>query len=209
MSDNTKTPRKKIDWDAIEPDYCAGVLSLREVALKHGCSHVGLMKTAKERGWVRSLAAKIQAKAEAMVTTAVTTPVTSMSPVTERAVIDANAALVATIRSEHRRDIGRARALVGRLLGRIESLVESPELFEELGEAMKSPGVRQDRLQLIYRKVIDLPQNIKGLKELSEALRMLFALEREAYGIAPIASGQQADDGQREVVQFYLPNNGR
>jgi hypothetical protein len=48
--------RRDIDWPAIEQDYHAyraGLLSLRELALKHGCSHSAIANFAGRHGWPR------------------------------------------------------------------------------------------------------------------------------------------------------------
>ena len=48
--------RRDIDWFAIEQDYHdyrAGLLSLPELALKHGCSHSTIANFAERHGWPR------------------------------------------------------------------------------------------------------------------------------------------------------------
>jgi uncharacterized protein YjcR len=45
--------RRDIDWNAIEHDYLASPLSLRELALKHGCSHSTIANFAGRHGWIR------------------------------------------------------------------------------------------------------------------------------------------------------------
>ena len=48
-----RTKRRDIDWNAIEHDYHASPLSLRELAMKHGCSHSTIANFAGRHGWVR------------------------------------------------------------------------------------------------------------------------------------------------------------
>jgi uncharacterized protein YjcR len=45
--------RFEIDWHAIERDYVAGMLSLRKMATKHGCSHSAIVNRAGRHGWQR------------------------------------------------------------------------------------------------------------------------------------------------------------
>lgn len=52
------------DWEAVERDYRAGLLSVREIGLAHGVSHTAINKRAKKHGWDRDLKGKIRAKAE-------------------------------------------------------------------------------------------------------------------------------------------------
>jgi uncharacterized protein YjcR len=46
--------RRCIDWSAIELDYRAGGMSLREMASKHGCSHSAIANFAGRHGWSRN-----------------------------------------------------------------------------------------------------------------------------------------------------------
>ena len=50
---NIGKPRRQLDWDAIGQDYRAGILSLREMACKHACSHSTIANYASRHGWVR------------------------------------------------------------------------------------------------------------------------------------------------------------
>ncbi|HEY4292069.1 GIY-YIG nuclease family protein [Luteibacter sp.] len=47
--------KKAPDWERIEADYRAGLLSVREIAAAQGVSHVAIGKRAKRDGWERSL----------------------------------------------------------------------------------------------------------------------------------------------------------
>jgi hypothetical protein len=44
---------RPVDWCAVEPDYRSGTLSLRDMALKHGCSHSAIANFAGRHGWKR------------------------------------------------------------------------------------------------------------------------------------------------------------
>ena len=49
-----------IDWEAVERDYRAGILSVREIGAKCGCTHTAINKRAKAEGWERERAARQQ-----------------------------------------------------------------------------------------------------------------------------------------------------
>ena len=170
------------DWERIEQLYRAGLLSVREIAVSSGVSHVAIQKRAKRDGWVRDLAAKIKAKADSLVTRdTVTSVVTTEQAVTERGIVEANAQVIASIRIGHRTDIGRYRKLANKLLDELEGVTDNRELFEELGEILHNP--EDPRLSDAYHKVIGLPSRTKTLKELGETLKNLIALERQAYDV--------------------------
>lgn len=178
--------KTELDWEAIEFQYRAGVLSLREIAALHpGSNHVAITRRAKKEGWARDLSAKIKAKANDLVTRrAVTQAETERRAVTEREVIDANAERIAQVRGEHRGDISRARALCMNLLAELEAQTTDVPALAALGEMLRAPDEKgADKLNDIYRAVISLPERTKTMKALAESLKVLIGLEREAYGI--------------------------
>lgn len=175
------------DWERIELDYRAGVKTLRQIAEEHGITHGAINKRAKRDGWERDLATKIQAKADALVSkAAVSKPVSTETKIAEREVIEANATAIADVRLAHRRDIQRTRGITMRLLEELECQTgaENVYLLEQLGELLRSEDDRgQDKLNDLYHKVISLPGRAKTMKDLGESLRVLVALERQAFGL--------------------------
>ncbi len=187
------TDKQPTDWERIEQLYRAGLLSVREIAASSGVSHVAIQKRAKRDGWVRDLAAKIKAKADSLVTRdTVTSVVTTEQAVTERGIVEANAQVIANVRIAHRTDIGRSRRLANKLLDELEGLTDNRDLFERLGELLRSEDDKgQDKRNDLYMKVIDLPARTKTMKELAETLKNLIALERQAYDVG---AEKQGDD---------------
>lgn len=188
------------DWEAIERDFRAGVLSLREIAALHpGTNHVAISRRAKREGWTRDLKERIHARAEELMAQAAVTP----PPVTpgetarrvsaDREVIEANAARIAQVRGEHRANIQRARNLALTLLAELEGQTDQLELLEQLGVLMAKPDDKGiDRLNELYHKVLATPGRIDSFKKLAEALRIVVAMEREAYGL-------NVDNGDRGI----------
>lgn len=176
---------KQTDWEAIERAYRAGLLSVREIAAAHGITHGAINKRAKRDGWIRDLKAKIKAKADSLVSKSlVSTEVSTDTRLSERQEVDANARVIADIRMAHRGDITRAREMTNRLLDELSELTENRALFDQLGELMENPDDRGvDKLNDLYHKVISMPGRTKSMKELSETLRTLIGLERQAYGM--------------------------
>ena len=176
------------DWERIELDYRAGVMSLREIAAQHpDTNHVAIARKAKSEGWTRDLSERIKAKAEDLVTrAAVTADVTAARAVTEKQVVEANALDQASVRLAHRKDIQRKRAIVARLMDELEQQVgpENAALLADLGEIMRSPDdAGQDKLNDLYRKIISLPERAKTAKTLAETLRITVDMERQAFGM--------------------------
>lgn len=175
----------KPDWEAIETAYRAGVMSLREIASQHGISEGAIRKRAKRDDWSRDLNAKIQQKADDLVRKQeVRKQVRNESTLTERVLIEATAEVIATVRMEHRGDIRRARELTNTLFDELGAQCADVSALEQLGDIMFDPDDKgRDRLNEIYQKVISLPSRIKSMKDLSDSLKTLIGLEREAYSI--------------------------
>lgn len=194
--------KQAFDWEAIERDYRAGLLSIREIAGRHGCTHTAIGKRAKAEGWGRDLKAKIRAKADALVSKReVSIEVASKSAETERQIIEANAEAIVSIRMGHRSDIRRSRELTNKLLDELEGLTDNRELFEQLGELMHSPDDKgMDRLNDLYRKVVELPNRTKVMKDLAETLKTLIALERQAYNLDEQEHEEPYEDRLRRML---------
>ncbi|ELY2037260.1 hypothetical protein [Enterobacter sichuanensis] len=175
----------KPDWEAIETAYRAGVMSLREIASQHGISEGAIRKRAKRDDWSRDLNAKIQQKADDLVRKQeVRRTVRNESTLTERVLIEATAEVIATVRMEHRGDIRRARELTNTLFDELGAQCADVSALEQLGDIMFDPDDKgRDRLNEIYQKVISLPSRVKSMKDLSDSLKTLIGLEREAYSI--------------------------
>lgn len=175
----------KPDWEAIESAYRAGLMSIREIASQHGITHGAINKRAKRDGWERDLKAKIKAKADALVSKReVSTQVSTEKALSERILIEANAEVIANVRMEHRGDIRRAREITNALFDELGAECADIEALRKLGELMLQPDENgRDRLNEIFQSIIALPERVKAVKALSDAMKNLIGLERQAYDI--------------------------
>lgn len=186
------------DWEAIESAYRAGLLSIREIASQHGITHGAINKRAKRDGWERDLKAKIKAKADALVSKReVSSQVSAEKATSERILIEANAEVIATVRMEHRGDIRRARNIANSLFDELEAQCADIESLRKLGEVMFDPDEKtgRDRLNEAYQKATSLPGRVKSMKDLSDTLKNLVGLERQAYDI----DGPVGDDATKKL----------
>lgn len=185
------------DWEAIESAYRAGLMSIREIASQHGITHGAINKRAKRDGWERDLKAKIKAKADALVSKReVSKQVSTETATNERILIEANAEVIANVRMEHRGDIRRARNIASSLFGELEAQCADVGALEQLGDLMLSPDDKgQDKLSEIYHKVISMPGRVKSMKDLSDTLKTLIGLERQAYDI----DGPTGDESTKKL----------
>jgi ribosomal protein S25 len=201
------------DWERIEQLYRAGVLSLREIAAAcPGSNHMAIARRAKKLGWTQDLAAKIKAKAEDLVTRQlVTESVTADRAVTDRVVIDVNAQAIVNVRLGHRTDISRSRRIANKLLDELESLTDEhgtiKELIQHLKEGDYEDGDAMADMLSLTGKIAALPSRSKTLKELSETLKTLILLERQAYNLDTLPDGGDSADASL-TIQFVKPSNG-
>jgi hypothetical protein len=184
-----------VDWERVESDFRAGLLSIRQIAAGHGISDMAIRKRAKRDDWARDLEAKVRAKAGDLVRMQVVR--TEVRKTSEREIVDTNAALLATIQLSHRADVRRSREVTGKLRERLSVLVDQPDHFERLGELL-ADGT-SDKLGEMYRKVIALPGLIDSVKRLAEAERIQIQLEREVCGIG---KGVADRPGVEDMIDF-------
>ena len=161
------------DWERIELDYRAGIKTLRQIADENGITHGAINKRAKRDGWERDLSEKIQSKADALVSKAlVSKPVSTETKVAERQIVDANAQAVADVRLGQRDDIGRAKGITRSLLDELE---DSAQAYE-------------------------LDARVKMSKTLTETLRIVIDMERQAFGM-----DAKGADGAAPGTAGYVP----
>ena len=185
--------RPRIDWDALEPHYRAGIRALKDLGKEFGCSDAAIIKHARDKGWTRNLKAKIQAKADAKVSAAlVSAEVSETKTLTEATRIEVEAEVQARIRLTHRKDIGRGRDLVMKLLTELEQVTDNHGTFQQLLEALAAEGEDEDRRKRLWeqwQKAVSLGPRADTLKKLVETLRALIDKEREAFGINEVGQG--------------------
>ncbi|EMN5578628.1 hypothetical protein ACT2X9_001218 [Klebsiella pneumoniae] len=188
------------DWEAIESAYRAGLMSLREIASQHGISEGAIRKRAKRDDWSRDLAAKVKVRADDLVRKAeVRKQVRTETALSERVLIEATAEVVAAVRMEHRGDIRRAREITNALFDELGAECADVDSLRKLGELMLSPDENgRDKLNEIYHSIISMPERVKAVKALSDALKNLIGLERQAYDI----DGPEGDNSVKQLSEL-------
>ncbi len=185
--------RSKVDYDRIERGWRAGILSPRQLAAAYEeetgqkVSHAAIIKHFTKLGIPRNLAEKIKAKSDAMVTQAmVTEQVTPVTIKRDQEIIEDAATQLTNIRLGQRKDIQRSRKIAMSLFDELEHQVgiENVENLEKLGELLRSEDDKgRDALNDLYMKIISMPGRVKSMKDLSDTLKTLIALERQAFGL--------------------------
>lgn len=202
---------KEINWSAIEADYRAGIKSNVAIANEYNVSEGAIRKRAKKEDWVKDLRAQIKTKADSLVRAqAVREEVRASTAISEKEIVEANATMQANKIIEHRTDIQRYRALAAKMLNELELTSDNQDLFEKLGELLIDTTNDADtgqakRLEAL-NKAISLSSRITALKQLAETLKVLIALEREAFGLnnEPQEKTQELTNEQLDNKIAYL-----
>lgn len=194
-----KKKRPAVDWEAVEREYRAGVRSVRDIAAEFGCSHTAIQKKADAEGWTRDLSAKIKAAADAKVAKAeVAKEVAVETKIAERQLVEVNAAMLAEKVLNQREDIKRSRAVVNRLWAMVDEELHHPDELRQLGDMLRAPDeFGNDKLNDMYFAAISLPQQVKNVKLLADALKTLIELERKVLRIDVMPD---PEDGQMVTV---------
>ena len=172
--------RKQVDWEGVERDYSAGLLSLRELADKYGVAESYIRKKANQKDWSRDLSAKIQSKAEKLVRSEVVrSEVRTEKAISEKEVIEANAQAIVSVKLKHRTSIGRLNSVVDSLLAEIEVLNKD-------------------------KSVDNLPVRVDMTKKLMDTLRISIDKERQAFGITDAPT--PTDDAIRDLLKGLNKN---
>lgn len=191
-----------IDWEAMEPEWRAGIKSKLELSNQYGVSRAAIDKHWAKVGIERDLTKRIQAKADALVTQqAVTRQVTPATKLMEQEVVEANGTLQASVRIGHRKTIARGYVLCQALLQELEDQTFDTVLLGQLGEMMRNPDdAGSDRLNDLYKKIISTPGRVDTAKKLVETMKSVITMEREAYSIDSIPAG----DGSANALVTLL-----
>lgn len=199
---------KNIDWANVEREYLSGERSLRDIGAEYGIDEALIRRRAKKENWSRDLRERVRSRADIIVRKEEVRKLSArkVRKVTEAEIIEASANTQVQIIFAHRKDIKRSRELGFGLFQQCESQTVDNELFEQLGELMKKPEGNYDKLNTVYQKVLSFPSRVDSYKKLTDALKTMIGLERQAFGLADNANGD-ADTPKEKVirVEFVAP----
>lgn len=181
-------PRKH-DVEAIGRDFRSGVMTLEEIAAKHGVGGgaQGVFAMAETHNWVRDLGDQIRHETHAKLQADLVGDLDRIEvAVREEAIIEANAAQQATITKAHRSGATKARALVDRMFGELEASMLADQEKETLLSLLESVTDDPAQIEAVGRaidKLFGIGERAKIAKALVESLTRLVDLERRVYGI--------------------------
>lgn len=161
MSDKPRT-----DWEAIEREYRAGQLSVREIAKKHGITEGAIRKKAKADNWARPLADKVRkAVNEKLVRTDGTHAGTQAPRVSDKEIIEGAALRGFEVVQSHRRDIQQLTAISNVLATRLAAVLHKDPVEGPCLGSKESPGDLLEKLTRVRARLIPLERQAYNLDQ--------------------------------------------
>lgn len=200
----------KPDLIAVEADYRAGILSLRAIASKHGCTEGAVRKWAKaaDPPWQRDLSAKVQEVARSQLVRSTHHAYDGVRTPTERELVEAAARGIVQVVREHRGAIQAGQQMVGMLLGQLQDCAVHRERLETMiledtaaaeGEGDGAAVAQRRRATLM--RAVSLPQHASTMKDLAIAMKHLVGMERQAFGLADLDKPAEPAETETAPVQ--------
>lgn len=113
------------DWEAIEREYRAGQLSVREIGRQYGVGAPAIVKRAQKGGWERNLSASVREAVNAKLVRETAAGNTEGNTFNARETVDAAAARGVELVRQHRATLARLNRIANGLLGSLEARLEA------------------------------------------------------------------------------------
>jgi len=176
---------KTTDWEAIEREFRAGQLSTREIGRQHDISHAAINKRAKAEGWVKDLAAKVRREVSNRLVS------TQVSNGNAREAVETAAARGVELVRQHQSSLGRANRIAETLMAELERGCDRLDEIEDAIAEETADDANANRRNAML-KAVSLPARAGTLRELSQALKNLIPLERQAFNLDDGGSDEPA-----------------
>lgn len=180
MTDTKAT--KAVDWEAVEREYRAGQLSVVEIGRQCGVSHTAINKRAKKFGWTRDLTEKVRKEVSARLVSEQVSAETRAAPLKAREAIEIAAQRGVEVVRQHRSGIDRLRKIAEKLATQLDADSDDIEEIEKAIEE-ETAGDKNGERRARMLKAVSLPSRAGVARELSQLLKNLIPLERQAFNL--------------------------
>lgn len=196
----------KVDWEAIEREYRAGQLSVREIGRQHSIPESTIRKKAKAEGWSRDLTERVkEAVRSELVRSEGAEAMREGCVQEEKEIVKAAAARTIKLVQIHRADAKMQRQILADLIGELKARlsvikeVRKVEVSEETGKPLCLSPFTLDEL----KDTSAISRNA------STALKNLVTIERQAYGLD--VKGDDGEGGQAgpQEIKVNIINFGQ
>lgn len=184
--------KKATDWEAIEREYRAGQLSVREIGLQHEVSHTAINKRAKAEGWTRDLAKAVRQEVSNRLVS------TEVSSANAQEAVDTAAARGVELVRQHRKSLSRAQSIIEKLLFELERGTDNIEEIEDAIE-QETQDDKDSKRRNMMLKAVSLPTRASTAAALSLTIKNIIPLERVAFNLDERSTPDEPDNGSVAV----------
>ena len=190
---------KAIDWEAVEREYRAGQLSVSEIGRQHDVSHTAINKRAAKEGWARDLTERVRQEVSARLVS------DEVSAANAHEAVDLAARRGVGVVRSHRRDIGRGRDVLARLIEELDMVTAHRDEISEEIEAFTDPGdnaseksmASAEKRRAAMHRAVSLSTRAGAMMSLSSAMKNVVVLERQAFSL-------DEDSGDGDALQIII-----
>jgi transposase-like protein len=152
------TGKPRTDWEAIEREYRAGQLSIREIARRFDVSDTAIRKRAKAESWTQDLAEKVRkAVREKLVRGS------SQDQRADREIVEEKAEVGFAVVTSHRADIQQLRGLKRIIADRLETYLQGGTPDGPFMGDKESPGDLLEKMSRVTSRLIPLERQAHNL----------------------------------------------
>ena len=199
-----KAPRKIIDWEAVEREYRAGQLSIREISRAFGLSDTAIHKRAKIEGWKRPLAALVRkaireklALNDSLQQDGLQVGLQNQRA-TDKEIVENASNRGFEVVTSHRRDIEQLHALKRIIATRLATYLQGGEPDGAFMGDKESPGDLIEKLSRVTSRLIPLERQAYSLDadlvgQNEDAESGPSAVEQITRRLASLAAGERAE----------------
>lgn len=169
--------RRRVDWDALEPHYRAGIRSLKDIGREFEVSDAGIIRHARENGWTRNLRAKVDAKTREKVSAAVVSAeVSATKKLTEAVRVEVESEVRARLELAQRSDAAEIRNASMALVREHALASANVDALAQIAEVVAAGDPK--KMAEALDKALSLPGRAKTLKDAAETAIKAIELER-------------------------------
>ena len=191
--------RKQFDWEAIEKEYRAGQLSIREIGRQLGPAAQTIIDRAKRKGWTRDLSSKVKQSIKAKLIKADTDTSTDKkadkgvsvdkdNATSEKDIIDTASDRGVSVILLQRQDINKLKK-------------EEQRILDDLGDNPTKLYLAQYQGKIIKKTVgLTVSEQASALQALANVQHKRIALERQAFGLDD-DKGEGVNDSLEEILK--------
>lgn len=203
-AEDTPAPKAPVDWESVEREYRAGQLSVVEIGRQHGVSHTAINKRAKKLNWHRDLTEKVRQEVSARLVSEQVSAETRADPLKAKEAIEIAATRGVELVRQHRGGLDRLRKIAEKLATQLDADTDDIEEIEEAIEE-ETAGDKGGERRARMLRAVSLGSRAGIARELSQVLKNLLPLERQAFNLQENSSSPDEDVASKTVTHKLDP----